>query len=122
MQIIYKVVKPHGPAWRSFVITPEQGFCHLYEIGKATRPLVGKLFAFKERWKAERFLKDYTEPGEIFQAETSGICEPPASGVVMLSHRPIDDMRKFWAGVLPGNSTILDGTVLCSDITLLKRL
>lgn len=119
--IVYKVVRQIDGHWCS-AIAETTGLKLIYQVGKATRPTVGKLFAFSNHVDANHFQK--VRMGSdlaVFEAEASLAGRHPPK-IMNVTGATFEDAVRFWNGTDSGNPITVPGTVFCDYITLLKRL
>lgn len=117
--IVYKVVKPYDGHYCSAVATIT-GLQLLYRVGHVTKPCFGKLFAFRCLDDAEDFALRPDIEGIVFTAFTKGTVREPVG--IMSWGSGLTGIIAFWRGEKSYECETPEGTVLCDDIKLIRRV
>jgi len=95
-----------------------------YVPGEMVVPKVGKLFAFEHRWCAAEFINDIVRPTQVWEAETTQCQRTDRETRIPSLVTSMRNIMYFWeAGENEGMTwPVPAGTVLCDDITLVRRV
>jgi len=118
---VYKVVIHDSNCSTSFPYVVE--LCLHYKIGERITPKIGKIFVFKTKWHAEKFVKKYglIMCSFIFEGEA----EKCTSISKICNFMSTDDYRSFWKAKKnhkdPEDFCVTqeppEGTLVCSAFT-----
>ena len=95
-----------------------------YTPGELAVPTIGKLFAFEEQWCAADFTGDLVRPTQVWEAETTHCQRTDRETRIPSLVTSMRNIMGFWeTGDNEGTTwPVPVGTVLCDDITLVRRI
>ena len=117
MEEVWKVVElRENGSFGSAVVGPANKYHLKYRLGEVTLPLIGKIFAFKSKEDAVRFLESRPYRKAILRCETSAWRRP-----LQIAEFTWEDYiytfwkKKPWYGGQPPR-----GTIFCDDLRPLE--